>query len=60
MIFLGVQGSTYTTDKGLVAITTAMTALNKIDWFKKSVRNIRAFRTEDWSDFTSMFKENQK
>gem|GEM_PF-5981723 len=51
------QGSTYTTEQSLVAVTMAMNALNKIDWFRKSVRDIRAFRTEDWSDFTAMFKE---
>lgn len=26
-------------------------------WFKKSVRDIRAFRVEDWSDFTAIFKQ---
>jgi virulence-associated protein VapD len=35
----------------------AIEALKKIDWFKKSVRDLRAFRVEDWSDFTSVIKE---
>ncbi len=43
-------------EQSLIAVTMAMNALNKIDWFKKSVRDIRAFRIEDWSDFTLMFK----
>jgi len=28
----------------------AIEALKKFDWFRKSVRDIRAFRVEDWSD----------
>ena len=47
--------STYITEKSLIVVTIAMNALNKIDWFKNSVRDIRAFRIEDWSDFTPMF-----
>jgi virulence-associated protein VapD len=27
--------------------------------FRKSVRDIRAFRVEDWSDFTALFKEDE-
>jgi len=53
--FYWIQGSTYVTEKSLTAVTMAMNALPKIDWFRKSVRDIRAFRIEDWSDFTPMF-----
>lgn len=35
----------------------AMNELKKISWFKNSVRDIRAFRVEDWSDFTDFMKE---
>ena len=28
----------------------------KIDWFKKSVRDIRGFKVENWSNFTSIIK----
>ena len=56
--FHWIQGSTYITEKSLIAVTMAVNALNKIDWFKKSVRDIRAFRIEDWSDFTPMFKKH--
>lgn len=59
MIFIGYKAVLNITEKSLIAVTIAMNALNKIDWFKKSVRDIRAFRIEDWSDFTSMFKEIQ-
>ncbi|MGN0022263.1 MAG: virulence protein [Sphingobacterium hotanense] len=45
--FYWIQGSPYITEKSLIAVTIAMNALNKIDWFKKSVRDIRAFRIED-------------
>ena len=31
--------------------------LSNIPWFKKSVRDIRAFKVEDWSDFTTIVKE---
>lgn len=34
----------------------AINKLSKIDWFKKSVRDIRAFKVEDWSDFTEIVK----
>ena len=33
-----------------------MNALDRIDWFRKSVRDIRAFEIKNWSDFTTMFK----
>jgi len=35
----------------------AIDALKKISWFKLSVRDIRAFRIEDWSNFTEFIKE---
>ena len=35
----------------------AIEALKKTDWFRDSVRDIRAFKVEDWSDFTQVFKE---
>lgn len=36
----------------------AVNALKSTPWFKKSVRDIRAFRVEDWSDFTGFIKED--
>lgn len=57
--FYWIQGSTYITESSLIAVTKAMNSLDKINWFRKSVRDIRAFRIEDWSDFTPMFKEQK-
>ncbi len=53
------QGSVYlyTGDGGLAAVYRAINKLSGIPWFRKSVRDIRAFKVEDWSDFTSIVKE---
>jgi len=56
--FYNTQGSVYLTEKNDMAnLYRAIEALKKIEWFRKSVRDIRAFRVEDWSDFTSVIKE---
>ncbi|HIW76720.1 virulence protein [Gordonibacter sp.] len=57
--FTWAQGSLYLTDEGneLVAVFNAIERLRQIDWFCKSVRDIRAFKVESWSDFTPKFKE---
>ena len=34
----------------------AIEALRNLEWFRKSVRDIRAFRVEGWSDFTDYVK----
>ncbi|MBU2831573.1 hypothetical protein HF918_00415 [Acidithiobacillus ferriphilus] len=34
----------------------AMDALTDLPWFPSSVRDIRAFRVEQWSDFTARVK----
>jgi virulence-associated protein VapD len=55
--FRGVQGSVYVTDLDDMAnLVNAMLALKAMSWFPKSVRDVRAFRIELWSDFTSMIK----
>jgi virulence-associated protein VapD len=47
------QGSVYVNpDGGLVELVQAMTALKAVAWFPKSVREIRAFRMENNSEFT--------
>lgn len=57
--FFNTQGSVYLSKTGDMAnLYRAIEALKKIDWFKKSVRDIRAFKVEDWSDFTAVVKEN--
>ncbi len=40
----------------LTTVYKAINGLSQIDWFKKSVRNIRAFKVDDWSDFTEIVK----
>ena len=37
----------------------AIDALKRIPWFQASVRDLRAFRVEDWSNFTDFIKENR-
>jgi len=56
--FYNTQGSVYLTDNSDMAnLFKAISALKNIDWFRKSVRDIRTFRVEDWSDFTDYMKE---
>ena len=56
--FYNTQGSVYLTEKNdMATLFRAITALKDVDWFRKSVRDIRAFRVEDWSDFTSFVKD---
>ncbi len=53
------QGSLYINSSKENTLTTVYNAINrlsKIEWFKKSVRDIRAFKVEDWSDFTDIIK----
>lgn len=55
-----VQGSVYTTeDENLANLTSAMNALRALGWFPLCVRDIRAFRIEQWSDFTDFMKSNR-
>lgn len=52
------QGSVYLTQHNdMLYLFRAITALKQVAWFRESVRDIRAFRVEDWSDFTSFVKE---
>ncbi len=51
------QGSVYaSSDEDLANLFTAMMALKTLPWFPASVRDIRAFRVEQWSDFTAIMK----
>ena len=61
--FSWVQGSLYLARSDMNSLTFVYKAIDKlkhIDWFKKSVRDIRAFKIEDWSDFTEIVKEEEK
>jgi virulence-associated protein VapD len=58
--FNRVQGSLYLTDKDdLANLFAAIMALKALPWFSPSVRDIRAFKVEHWSDFTLLMKARQ-
>jgi virulence-associated protein VapD len=55
--FRRVQGSLYVTDnEDMANLFLAIQALRAQTWFPDSVRDIRGFRIEQWSDFTSLVK----
>jgi virulence-associated protein VapD len=55
--FRRVQGSVYVCDsEDLANLFAAMQGLAALQWFAVCVRDIRAFRIEQWSDFTGYFK----
>lgn len=55
--FEWIQGSTYmTTSDDLANVIKAIMDLLKIEWFKKSVRDIRGYKVENWSNFTDLVK----
>ena len=59
--FRRVQGSLYVTDtENMATLFSAIQALKDRPWFPRSVRDIRAFRIEQWSDFTALVKEGQE
>ena len=54
--FYRIQGSTYVTeDKNMGNLMLAVDALAYTEWFAKSVRDIRAFKIEDWSEVAPAF-----
>lgn len=53
------QGSIYINHSDKDSLTTVYKAINRlshIKWFQQSVRDISAFKVEDWSDFTEVVK----
>ena len=55
--FEWIQGSTYmTSSDDLANVIKAIMDLSKIDWFKRSVRDIRGYKVENWSNFTELVK----
>ena len=59
--FYNAQGSVYLTQSTDMAnLFEAIDALRSVSWFQNSVRDIRAFRVEDWSDFTNYVKKRGK
>ena len=58
--FFNTQGSVYLSEKNDMAnLYMAIDALKGIKWFKDSVRDLRAFKLEDWSNFTPVFKDHR-
>jgi virulence-associated protein VapD len=55
--FRGIQGSVYVTDVDDMAnLLSAILALKALPWFSASVRDVRGFRVELWSNFTPLVK----
>jgi virulence-associated protein VapD len=55
--FERVQGSAYVTqNENMANLFSALIPLRSLPWFPPTVRNIRAFRIEQWSDFTPLMK----
>jgi virulence-associated protein VapD len=55
--FWRVQGSLYVTDdENMANLFVAIQAFKALTWFPASVRDIRAFKVEQWSDFTEVVK----
>ena len=55
--FRRAQGSLYLTEnEDMANLFLVVQALRSQSWFPKSVRDIRAFRIEQWSDFTAVVK----
>ena len=46
-------------ENSLTTVYKAISRLSKIEWFRNSVRDIRAFKVEDWSDFTEIVKNGR-
>lgn len=58
--FYRTQGSLYlTTNPDFTNLFLVMEALKAVPWFTASVRDIRAFRVENWSDFTQFMQGSQ-
>ena len=58
--FYNIQGSVYLSgkDSDMTSLVNAILALRKTKWFKNSVRDVRGFKVEDWSDFTEIVKRD--
>ena len=53
------QGSLYIAKSDQNNLTSVYKVINKLSsilWFKESVKDIRTFKVEDWSDFTEVVK----
>ena len=56
--FFRAQGSVYLSESSDMAnLMEAVQALADIEWFANSVRDIRVFKIEEWSNFTRIVKK---
>lgn len=56
--FKWAQGSLYVNDnEDMANLFEAIFQLKSLSWFPKAVRDIRAFKIEQWSDFTKIIKK---
>lgn len=55
------QGSVYLSSApdGIASVFRAIDKLRSIEWFRESVRDIRAFRVMDWSNMTGIIKNGR-
>jgi virulence-associated protein VapD len=59
--FRWVQGSIYVCEnEDMANLMDAMDALTDLPWFPPSVRDVRAFRVEQWSNFTDRVKRRSR
>lgn len=55
--FERIQGSVYVSEnEDMANLFCAIMALKAMPWLPSSVRDIRAFRIEQWSDFTNVIR----
>ncbi len=55
--FLRIQGSVYLNEEDdMTRVFLAIQALKAIPWFPQCVTDIRAFKVENWSNFTAIVK----
>ncbi len=47
-----------TMNDDLAALVKTVMELSKIEWFKKSVKDLREFKVESWSNFTDLVKNS--
>lgn len=58
--FRRIQGSVYVNEEGdMTHVFLAMQALRAIVWMPACVTDIRAFKVENWSNFTAIIKSGQ-
>ena len=59
--FTWVQGSLYVnSNEDMSNLFEVILELKSLSWFPKAVRDIRAFRVEQWSDFTKIVKHETR